>query len=103
MEIYTSDINQLVKIQRKEDDMEPITMIEFFNQSVEKFLDHDALAYRDSNGVWNKVNYKEYKSRVEKIAKVFINLGLKQRGVVAVLAWNSPEWVISALAAIHAG
>lgn len=103
MEYRTSDINQFVKITSKDGDIEPMTMIKFFNKTVENFPDHDALAYRDLNGIWHKINYREYKIRVEKIAKVFIKMGLKQRGVVAILAWNSPEWVISALAAIHAG
>jgi long-subunit acyl-CoA synthetase (AMP-forming) len=103
MEIYTSDINQPVKIIKKDGDIEPITMVNLFNKTVEEFPDRDALAYRDSSGVWHKINYREYKNRVEKIAKVFIKLGLKERGVVSILAWNSAEWLISALAAIHAG
>lgn len=103
MDYRTSDINQLVKITRHDGDMEPITMIEFFNKTIEEFPDRDALAYRDWSGVWHKINYREYKNRVEKIAKVFMKLGLKSKGVVAILAWNSPEWVISAMAAIHAG
>jgi long-subunit acyl-CoA synthetase (AMP-forming) len=103
MDYRTSDIKQLVRIIRKDGDIEPITMVNSFNKTVEEFPDRDALAYRDSSGVWHKINYREYKNRVENIAKVFIKLGLKERGVVAILAWNSAEWVISALAAIHAG
>lgn len=103
MEISTSDINNLVKINVKDGDLKPMTIVEFFDQTVNQFPDHDALVFRDSSGIWHKISYKEYKNRVEKMAKIFIKIGLRQRGIVSVLAWNSPEWFISSLAAIYAG
>lgn len=103
MVFRTSDINQLIDITRYDGDTEPITVIEYFRKTVEKFPSEDALAYKDTNENWVKINYEEYHRQVEKLAKVFIKMGLKQRGVVAILAWNSPKWVITALAAIHAG
>lgn len=103
MNFRTSDINQSVNILRSDEDFEPITVVEFFQRTVDKNPNVDALAYKDENGCWQKITYAEYKEQVEKFAKVLIQMGLKQRGVVAILAWNSPQWVMSALAAIHAG
>lgn len=97
------NLNQKVKIQRKLNDSDPITVVKFFNETVENFSLHSALASRDGDGKWKFLTYREYKLQVEKIAKIFIKLGLKHRGVVAMFAWNCPEWVISALGAIHAG
>lgn len=103
MAFRATSLNHKVKIQRQKDDYEPMTIVDFFNQTIENFSNHQALANRDENGNWNKISYRDYKNRVEKIAKIFIKLGLEQRGVVAILAWNCPEWVIAALGAIHAG
>lgn len=47
--------------------------------------------------------FSEYRDRVHKMAKVFIKIGLEAHHTVGVLAFNSPEWFISELAAIHAG
>jgi long-subunit acyl-CoA synthetase (AMP-forming) len=98
-----TNLNEKVKIKSHPDDFKPSTVIDFFNDTVENFPSHSALASRDGNGKWNFITYREYKSRVEKASKIFIKLGLSERGVVAILAWNCPEWVIAALGAIHAG
>lgn len=96
-------LNQKVRICQQQDELKPLTVIEFFSSTVDNFPLHSALASRDENGKWNFLCYREYKSRVDKMAKVFIKLGLNERGVVAILAWNCAEWVIAALGAIHAG
>ncbi|KAL7044176.1 hypothetical protein ACKWTF_001815 [Chironomus riparius] len=101
--LRATTLNDKVKIQANIDDFKPSTVVDFFNETVENFPSHLALASRDANGKWNFLTYQEYKNRVEKIAKVFIKLGLSERGVVAILAWNCPEWVVAALGAIHAG
>lgn len=36
-------------------------------------------------------------------AKAFLKLGLERHHSVAILGFNSPEWFIADLAAIHAG
>lgn len=71
---------------------------------VEKYPNHLALMRKDEiSKEWKGITYKEYKDRVEKMAKVFIKLGLERHGTVAVLAFNSVEWYVSELAAVHAG
>ena len=98
--------NDAVQIVRESEGVgahEPITVPALMARTVKDFGNHKALVFKDSENVWQSITYKEYKDRVEKIAKVFIKLGLKRHHTVAVLAFNSAEWFISELAAIHAG
>lgn len=84
--------------------VEPITIPNLMKRTVESFSDHEALKFKDEETKqWKSISYKQYQERVEKIAKVFIKLGLERHGTVAVLAFNSVEWLVSELAAIHAG
>jgi long-chain-fatty-acid--CoA ligase ACSBG len=103
MAIYTTDLKTSLTIERTAGDNDPVTTIELLNKTVQKTPDKVALCYKNNYDSWNKVTYVEYKSYVQKVAKCFIKLGLSQKGVVAILAWNCPEWTIAALAAIHAG
>lgn len=83
---------------------DPITIPQLMNRTVENFGHHPALMHKDPvSKKWQAITYREYKERVEKMAKVFIKLGLERHGSVAVLAFNSVEWFVSELAAIHAG
>lgn len=83
---------------------EPISIPKLMQQVCEKFSSRNALMFRDKNCAdWSRVTFKEYRDRVEHMAKVFIKLGLQPGGVVAVLANNCVEYFISELAAIHAG
>lgn len=46
---------------------------------------------------------REYQANVLRTAKMFLKLGLQPHHSVGVLAFNSPEWFYSCLAAVHAG
>lgn len=82
----------------------PTTVLEVFNKTVEQFPDRMAMMSKNEvTNEWIGITFSMYKQRVEKIAKVFIKLGLESRGIVAVFAFNCAEWLISELAAIHAG
>ena len=88
----------------KGDMVEPLTVPALLNKSASAFPNRNALMYKDEvSKEWNAITYKEYQDQVEKIAKVFIKLGLERHGTVAVLAFNSVEWFVSDLATIHAG
>jgi long-chain-fatty-acid--CoA ligase ACSBG len=50
-----------------------------------------------------KWTYKQYLHDVRVCAKAFIRLGLERFYSVCILGFNSPEWIIADLAAIHAG
>lgn len=80
------------------------TIPECFGEIVKKFPNRKALVMQDEvSKLWKSLTYREYKSQVEKIAKVFIKLGLRRHGVVAVFAHNSMAWILSEVAALHAG
>lgn len=104
----STDPSKPVRIMRNLNDRmaaaEPITVPALMKRTADNYGNHMALMYKDevSKG-WRGVTYREYRERVEKMAKVFIKLGLERHGTVAVLAFNSVEWFVSELAAIHAG
>lgn len=107
-EFRVTDPTLPVRIFRNPNDrtasIEPITVPALMRRTVENHGSHNALMYKDpSTKRWKGITYKEYRDRVEKMAKVFIKLGLERHGAVAVLAFNSVEWFVSELAAIHAG
>lgn len=84
--------------------IEPITVPALLKRTAENYPNNVALMYKDDvTKEWKGINYREYRDRVEKTAKAFIKLGLEYRSTVAVLAFNSVEWFVSELAAIHAG
>lgn len=82
-----------------------MTLPELLDRAVEYYPNHVALKFKEEEGSekWSELTYKEYKDCVDKIAKCFIKLGLKVHESVAILGYNSKEWFISELAAIHAG
>lgn len=82
----------------------PRTVVETFSRTVEIFPNQIAFVSRDEvTKELKTMTFQEYEHHVEKIAKVFIKLGLERHGLVAVFAFNCAEWFISELAAIHAG
>lgn len=102
------DVNDAVNISFSLDDafhFDPITIPDLFKQTVDRFSQTKALMVKEcvTDDIWRGITYREYYSKVVHMAKVFIKLGLKRRGVVAVLASNCVEWLISEMAAIHAG
>lgn len=82
---------------------EPISVPELMNKTVREYGDFPALNFKNDENKWEMMTFRQYQMKVEKMAKVFIKLGLERHHTVAVLAFNSPEWFISELAAIHAG
>lgn len=86
------------------DRVEPLTLPALMKRTVDNYGSNNALMYKDEvTREWTGITYKEYRDQVIKTAKVFIKLGLERHGTVAVLAFNSVEWFVSELAAIHAG
>lgn len=46
---------------------------------------------------------RKYQQKIYTCAKAFLKLGLQRHHSVCIIGFNSPEWFISDLAAIHAG
>jgi long-chain-fatty-acid--CoA ligase ACSBG len=107
-EFRVTDRTKPVKILRDASDRtasaEPMTIPELLKKTADNYGNHTALMYQEeATQTWKGITYKEYREQVEKMAKVFIKFGLERHGAVAVLAFNSVEWFVSELAAIHAG
>lgn len=83
--------------------MDPITLPSLMYRTAKNYPNVPALKHKNADNVWETVTYNQYRDNVLKTAKVFIKLGLEPKHTVAILAFNSPEWFYSELAAIHAG
>uniref|UniRef100_A0A182X5Z7 long-chain-fatty-acid--CoA ligase n=1 Tax=Anopheles quadriannulatus TaxID=34691 RepID=A0A182X5Z7_ANOQN len=83
--------------------LDPLSVPDLMNRTVRDHPNHPAMVFRNAQKQWQTVTYREYRERVHHMAKVFIKLGLEPHHTVAVLAFNSPEWFVSELSAIHAG
>lgn len=104
--LTTTDPAQPVKLRITKEgvaSLDPISVPDLMNRTVRDYPDHPAMVYKNAQRMWQTVTYKEYQERVFKMAKVFIKIGLEPHHTVSVLAFNSPEWFVSELAAIHAG
>ena len=55
------------------------------------------------SGRWESISWGQYAMLVSQAARGFIKLGLQPGGGVSIIGFNSPEWVISDIAAIRAG
>lgn len=82
---------------------EPISVPQLLHRTAKNYPDVPALVCKDENNEWQTTTYRQYRENVIRTAKAFIKLGLEPHNSVAILAFNSPEWFCSELAAIHAG
>jgi len=84
--------------------VDAISVPTLMNRAVEKAADKPALIVRDPKTNEERVwTWKGYRNEVRNVAKAFIYYGLERFESVSILGFNSPEWVISDVAAIHAG
>ena len=64
----------------------------------------DALALRYKKlGIWHRVTWSEYASRVRTVAAALLSAGLRPRESVAVLGENCAEWLYCSLGTMTAG
>lgn len=107
-DLRSTELDKPVRVCKNANDrtasVDPISVPALLKRTAENYANHTALMYKEKvGGEWMGITYREYREKAEHIAKVFIKLGLEKRGVVAVLAFNSVEWFVSELGAIHAG
>ncbi|KAM6168062.1 long-chain-fatty-acid--CoA ligase ACSBG2-like [Erethizon dorsatum] len=80
----------------------PVTIPELFQESVQRFGAHPALAWK-SRRKWQTLNFIQYYEACRKAGRALIKLGLQRFHGVGILGFNSMEWLIAALGAILAG
>ncbi|KAL5460257.1 hypothetical protein EMCRGX_G033688 [Ephydatia muelleri] len=80
----------------------PITVGERFKSTVSRAPDRPALCYKEAEE-WREVTYGQYYALCMATAKSLLKLGLQPYSGVAILGFNSPEWMIASLGAIFAG
>ncbi|KAI5640586.1 AMP-binding enzyme domain-containing protein [Phthorimaea operculella] len=81
----------------------PISVPGLLRRTVARYPDGIALATKKADGKWHKLTYKQYQEKVRTVAKAFIKLGLERYHSVCILGFNSEQWFVADLAAIHAG
>ena len=76
----------------------------FFGKFHELSLFFQVIALKvKRGGDWKTWTYERYLREVQLAARGFIHIGLTRHHSVAIMGNNTPEWVISDLAAIFAG
>jgi len=73
---------------------EPQTLAELFVQAASKHDRSDALTYK-RDGVWQHISSQKMIERIGRVALGLYSLGLRKGDRVAVLATNSPEWILT--------
>jgi fatty-acyl-CoA synthase len=76
------------------------TIGQIFDETVEKYPENDALVYVNRN---LRLNYKQFKEEVDKLAKAMMSIDIKRGDHVAVWANNIPEWVFLQFASAKIG
>lgn len=78
------------------------TFPELFFQQVDSLKDRVALR-RKEMGIWKRISWTEYGTRVREVAVGLLALGLQPGDKVAILGDNRPEWLFSDLGAMTIG
>ena len=81
---------------------EPLSVPSLLFDTAKAYPDVVAIKVR-RGGEWVSWTYDQYLNETQLIARALINIGLKRHHSVIIIGRNSPEWVISNLAAIFAG
>lgn len=76
------------------------TIGDIVDETAKKYPNNDALVYVD-RGL--RLSYKEFKDRVDKLAKSLMALGIEHGDHIAVWAYNVPEWVLLQFASAKIG
>nr|CAD7405230.1 unnamed protein product [Timema cristinae] len=103
--LHTVSPHGRVKLRTEEEGMaalRPISVPGVLDRTAEQYPEAVALAHKGMGGTWQQITYRDYRTAVRTCSKAFLKLGLKRYHSVCILGFNSPEWFISDLAAIHA-
>src|SRR6185369_9101325 len=81
-----------------------LTIGELFDRQCEAFADKEAIVYNYPEiGLDLRLTYRQYKEKVDRLAKGLLALGIQKGEHVAVWASNVPEWVFLEIALAKIG
>ncbi|PKP21978.1 MAG: long-chain fatty acid--CoA ligase [Bacteroidetes bacterium HGW-Bacteroidetes-20] len=78
------------------------TIIDFFNEAVEKFSNNDLLLEKRGS-VWTKTSYAESKIKALQIGAGLNSLGVQPKDRIAILSEGRNAWILSELGLLYAG
>lgn len=79
------------------------TLTELYRSAAERFGDLPALAAKDTSGKYQPISYRELYENGLSLATALIELGLRPREHVGLLADNRPEWMLCDYGVLLAG
>lgn len=82
---------------------EPETLPQMFQATALRLGQRPALKAKLSQGGWRVITWAGYQRYVQELAAFLLSLGVEKGDRVALLAKNSPEWVVTDFATLHAG
>ncbi len=94
---------QLSVNNQKNNHMEKRTLLDFLNESVEKFGDRPYLYEARKGSEYTHLTYKEVQEKAKQFAAGLIALGIKAGDSVALISEGKNYWVIGELGILHAG
>jgi long-chain acyl-CoA synthetase len=82
--------------------MQPLTVPQVLDTTARRQGDRPAMKVK-RNGAWRTTSWREYREQAMRVARGLIALGVQPKQGVAILGFNSPEWVLADVGAILAG
>ena len=77
----------------------PDNLIDWWQESLNKFADKKLIGTRNKNGVYEWVTRKEVNTRIDNLRAGLAQLGVDERDAVGIIANNRVEWIVAAFAA----
>ena len=80
----------------------PTTVVDIFKKTVKECGSKVSMRC-ERDGAWKEWTWDGYHADVMKVAKALLALGVKERDAVAIIGFNSPEWVFTWIGAVLIG
>jgi long-chain acyl-CoA synthetase len=84
-------------------DVEGQTLGSILARNADLYWNEPALSWKDDQGIWQRMTWKDYRERVAEAAMGLRALGVGPGDHVAIMARNMPQHLIADLAAVHLG
>ena len=105
-QVTTWDADGYTKIQMGSDkwgSVAPKSLITMFQEKCKEGGSNLTAFKVKRDGKWLSWSYTDYYRDAKCAARAFIKLGLEERHSVCIQGFNSPEWFLSCVGAVHAG